>query len=346
MGSDIIIYNASDFDFELKKITNEIKEKKPKTVLVWSSGEYELPGGREHYDLNYLDDICVLNGTNIYIVFGFEDVYYYKETENFKNIKFLFWPTFLLHFTYYLLHPYYSDNIDEIKIDTKFNNLFVCFNNKPHYHRCMIMDKLFESGLLDKGKVSWCELSDDVWSCGYLFNHWNEKIIKIDEFKTTEKSNDDRTDFLLNNESFLFLVTESTTDCEFITEKTFKPILIEQPFLCVASKNQNTILKKYGFKLYDEIFDYSFDVEDSLEKRVDGVIKNIKNLEGKDLNIVYDSLREKILYNKKVALEIINNDIYVPKKLKEIYINNDLINNKEFLNKSYGFINEIFKKIL
>jgi hypothetical protein len=76
------------------------------------------------------------------------------------------------------------------------------------------------------------------------------------------------------------------------------------------------------------------------------VIKNIKNLEGKDLNIVYDSLREKILYNKKVALEIINNDIHIPKKLKEIYINNDLINNKEFLNKSYGFINEIFKKIL
>lgn len=344
MGNDIIIYNAGDFDFELKKITNEIKEKKPKTVLVWSSGEYELPGGKEHYDLYYLDDVCKLNGTNIYIVFGFEDVHYYKETESFENIEFLFWPTFLLHFTYYWLFPYYSDNIDKIKINTDFKKLFVSYNNKPHYHRCLMIDKLYEHELLDKGNVSWCEISDNNWSRGYVFKHWKEEKKTIDEFKRNQL--DDRTDFLLNNESFLFLVTESTTDCEFITEKTFKPILIEQPFLCVASKNQNTILKKYGFKLYDEIFDYSFDVEDSLEKRVDGVIKNIKNLEGKDLNAEYDSLREKIIYNKKVALEIINNDTHIPKKLKEIYIDNNLINNKEFLNKSYGFINEIFKKTL
>lgn len=345
MRDKIVIYNANDFDFNLEKIITDLELNKFETALAWFSGEYELPGGNRHYDLDFLNEVCKKTNTKFYIVFGVDGSHFYSHVEKYSEIEIIYWPTFLLHFTYYWLFPYYSDYIDKIKINTNFEKLFVSFNNKPHYHRCLMIDKLSEYNLLDRGNVSWCQLSDDDWSRGYVFKHWKEELKKIDEFKTNNQF-DDRTDFILNNKSFLFLVTESTTDCEFITEKTFKPILTEQPFLCVASKNQNKVLEKYGFKLYDEIFDYTFDGEDSLELRVDGVIKNLLRLNGKNLNLLYNSIYDKILYNKKIALDIIETDKFIPKTVKEIYINNDLKNNNEFVYKTYGFINNIFKKIL
>ncbi len=345
MTSEILICNSNDISrFSFDDVIIKINETKPKHVFILSFGEYALSGGNEHYDFNLLNLICEKNDTTTHIIFGAEDKKYYEKINKYEKIIIHNWPTFLLHFTYEWMCPYYSNDLNNIKINKNFDKLFLSYNNKPHYHRCVLIDKIFQNGLENYGNISWCKLSDEIWSRGYYnFKNWQEKILNLDEFNET--NHNDRTDFLINNNSFFFLVTESNIECEFITEKTFKPILTEQPFLCYGSKNQNSILKKYGFKLYDNIFDYSFDSEDDLEKRAEGVIQNIKNLKGMDLNKLYEENFDIILYNKKRAYELIIQDEYVPKIFKELCIKYDLKNNSEFIDKSYGFIKNILKNI-
>lgn len=64
-------------------------------------------------------------------------------------------------------------------------------------------------------------------------------------------------------------------DSVLITEKTLKQIIFKRPFILFGSKNQNMCLKKMGFELYDEIFDYDFDTHDTVEKRFNSFCKQI-----------------------------------------------------------------------
>jgi len=47
----------------------------------------------------------------------------------------------------------------------------------------------------------------------------------------------------------------------FLSEKTFRPISQFQPFVIYGQPGSNYILKELGYKLYDEWFDLSFDLE-------------------------------------------------------------------------------------
>ena len=62
-------------------------------------------------------------------------------------------------------------------------------------------------------------------------------------------------------DSHFSLCIETTRNQAFYTEKTYKPISIGLPFLIFGSWYQNTVLKDtYGYELFDEIWDYSFEI--------------------------------------------------------------------------------------
>ena len=111
------------------------------------------------------------------------------------------------------------------------------------------------------------------------------------------------------------IVSESTENLFFVTEKTFRSLLIGQIFYCIGGKGQNLKLKELGFQLYDEIFDYSLDLENNIEQRVDGVIMNIKKLIGADLYSLYNKVLPKIEYNQKLCFEYLRNDPFIPEKI-------------------------------
>mgnify|MGYP000208988646 CR=1 FL=1 len=64
-------------------------------------------------------------------------------------------------------------------------------------------------------------------------------------------------------------------------------------------------LKKYGFEMYDEIFDYEFDKKESLEERIDGIMKNLLKIKDEDYSNIYKKLKEKIEKNTLTGIEII-----------------------------------------
>jgi hypothetical protein len=64
----------------------------------------------------------------------------------------------------------------------------------------------------------------------------------------------------------------------FITEKTFKPIQMQHPFILLGAPNSLGMLKKHGFLTYDNIFDESYDTINDQEKRIQSVYEQVSNI--------------------------------------------------------------------
>lgn len=268
---------------------------------------------------------------------------YENEIHKFNGrIEILYWPTAVLLTTYNMIfYQYfknkdseleYSDSIDLFyNFDNiKINTLYSHYNNRPRYHRCMMMDLLSKYNLIKFGINSWNEISHitnqhDIVGVYpvYQFSSWEEKLIKIDSFRENGLV---MSDTLMKPTSLFNLIGESSSIIPYITEKTFRSLLIGHPFLIYGCKNHNKELLKYGFELYDEIFDYEFENLDNIEDRMMGVIDNINKLKDNNYLELYNKIKPKILKNQKRVIELLKKDEYIPKELWSFYHNNILKN--------------------
>ena len=117
-------------------------------------------------------------------------------------------------------------------------------------------------------------------------------------------------------ESFIHLATHPT-------EKTWKAFLHKKPFLCVAGPNYYRFLKKLGFKLYDEIFDYSFDGK-LYQERFKSVLEQVKKILDMNTEKLQDLLNqkdilEKLEYNKKLSIQL-SNKLWKDRDIKKFNI--------------------------
>ena len=92
------------------------------------------------------------------------------------------------------------------------------------------------------------------------------------------------------------------------TEKTWKSFFHKKPFLCVAGPNYYKFLKGLGFKLYEELFDYSFDGKD-YQTRFTSVLNQVKKYLDYDVEKLNDlingsEIQTKLDYNRKLANDI------------------------------------------
>jgi hypothetical protein len=63
-----------------------------------------------------------------------------------------------------------------------------------------------------------------------------------------------------------------------LTEKTFKAIALEMPFVLVAPAGSLAYLREYGFKTFEGIFDESYDTETDDIRRIEKVTDLLKHL--------------------------------------------------------------------
>jgi hypothetical protein len=64
-----------------------------------------------------------------------------------------------------------------------------------------------------------------------------------------------------------------------ITEKTFKAIALEMPFVLVAPAGSLAYLREYGFQTFDSVFDESYDSETDDLRRIEKVTALLKSLD-------------------------------------------------------------------
>lgn len=84
-------------------------------------------------------------------------------------------------------------------------------------------------------------------------------------------------------ESFIFVVTETCywQDKTHLTEKIFKPIALQMPFILVGCVNNLAYLRSYGFKTFGDYWDESYDtIADPISRltAIADILKDISNL--------------------------------------------------------------------
>ena len=296
-----------------------------------------------------ISEILKKNNSELFVVFGGHNCIRYDILKNLNidKVKFLFWPTFLLHYTFYMLKKRY----DVLPCYTKnnFEKLYISFNQKPKQHRAIFIDLIHKYNLTEFGEFTWNELLNE-WSNNFQFEFWNEKIVRIDlnkDRKDLDVRKDYFTNYMLDNKCLFNIIGESmdNNDGMFITEKTFKSIILGQPFICIGSPFQNIVLKEFGFRLYDDLIDYSFDQESNIFDRVDGLVKNLNKLKFEDLNELYNKIKDIVIHNSKTAFSLIDNDLYMPEELVAFYKDYPEIYKNYSQIDSYMDVGEYFYKI-
>jgi hypothetical protein len=94
--------------------------------------------------------------------------------------------------------------------------------------------------------------------------------------------------------TFVNIVTETMCNNEsiFITEKTYKPIYMCQPFIIFGNPHSLKKLKEYGFKTFDKWWDESYDEELDLNVRFEKIIKILEEIASWDFDKCYGITNE------------------------------------------------------
>ena len=105
-------------------------------------------------------------------------------------------------------------------------------------------------------------------------------------------------------ESLAYVVTETVFQGrrQHLTEKTFKPICLQMPFVIAGTAGSLEYLRSYGFRTFGDLWDESYDTETDdfvrLEK-IGQLLKDFDNLSRRELNQLYQAARPAVEHNYK-----------------------------------------------
>jgi len=119
------------------------------------------------------------------------------------------------------------------------------------------------------------------------------------------------------NDSKFSLLSESSVNNEevFITERLWKSIIAEHPFVVHGNYLYLQKLREIGFKTFGNYFDESYDLEKDQNKRIDKIVQlcnNLKDINWQDLYLRTQDMRKynkELFFNKEKLGDQINNTI-------------------------------------
>jgi hypothetical protein len=167
--------------------------------------------------------------------------------------------------------------------DRKFDHAFICPNNivgGRRSHRLRLLSELGKRGCINHNLISFpahCPYENK--SVENLFQEHdlpfpeNLSLPLIIDHDCNHANNSHRIDFWTQAmKCFCHVVTETVYDDSriHITEKTFKPIVLQQPFLIVGNRGALKYLRDYGFRTFGDLWDEGYDDLDH-EHRISAV---------------------------------------------------------------------------
>jgi hypothetical protein len=271
-----------------KEVINAVQNKKCRIVFV-----YVLEG--------YFNNIDWIN--NLCQKYSFEKDDVILITSNliqFDNYNFT-----LIQYNYFGNHINFLPMSKLDKIDLKnyqnnynrfLNNIntlhFLCFNGIPRFNRILMFDELNQNKKL-KGKSITTLRSNDR-NYYYDVPNWeNQKI-----------GGGARLNIQAHLDCFINVVTETLFDVDsiFISEKTYKPIYLYQPFIIFGNPRTLKKLKELGYKTFDKWWDESYDVELDINNRFKKIICILEEISEWDMDKCFDvkqEMQEILIHNYK-----------------------------------------------
>lgn len=213
----------------------------------------------------------------------------------------------------------YSTNTSVVTLEDKhYDKKFLNLNRRWRVHRPTFVALLKIHGMLDTGYVS---LSTDVntWEALWpgciayepsLIPHKDEIFsipsltLDVEDLTVNQVDLTSSTDEYYANTYFSIVSETNFYDGRFpglfLSEKVFKPIKMQHPFVLLNRPHALAALRSIGYKTFEGIIDESYDREEDDQKRMMMVLaetKRLSMLAGNDLTEFLNEAREICKYN-------------------------------------------------
>lgn len=202
-----------------------------------------------------------------------------------------------------------------------FNKVFISYNHlisKFRSYRLHLVSNLIEQDLVRHGYVSlflkdkegtWkdtiedadCPLDNRARVTVYkALKELNEPLV-IDT-DTPDGTLSAQVDFDQLTSALWHIVTETVYFLPklHLTEKVFKPIIAQRPFILVAAPGNLAYLRSYGFRTFDRWIDESYDQEQDHYVRIEKITAEIARLCAlpmSELKLMHEEMKEVLQYN-------------------------------------------------
>jgi hypothetical protein len=228
--------------------------------------------------------------------------------------------TYGLEMDYYFFHGWaaldWYRGYNRISIAQKFSerkpyNTFLCPNNiigGERKHRIEMLQQFVGRNLLDKNLISFPDVcpyegsSLKLLCIKYDLECPNVKLPLMIDNGSGYAAQSHRIDLWEQaNNSLIHVVTETVYRGKknHLTEKTFKPIAMQQPFILQSCKHSLEYLRRYGFKTFGEFWDESYDEADDTVRtyEIGKLLENINSMSQKEKASLQSAVSTTVEYN-------------------------------------------------
>ena len=281
---------------------------------------------------NFIDgDWCdQIKNKNIKAIFGGYDRtqynYYWRNFFKENNVEFELWDNFFLyHCIEQMPEKIIQENKKNIYNETHLKALFICMNHNPRTHRIHMLDMLAKYKLLKNNYYSWhyTKAASDYWET----NYWNIKVRILD------RTIGDLRQELYPKEfyhSFIDVVTETSPTYNFITEKTYYPILYRKPFMIAGPAGCHQYLESLGYKLPRNIINYDFDNENNWKIRLELIAQELHRLSKLNWRSFIKEVDPIVEHNRNLMLENAINEVGVPESVKSVELYKKMLSHVKY----------------
>lgn len=216
--------------------------------------------------------------------------------------------TYKLESAYYFFHGwaaldwYRGYNRTFLQQPKNIKHTFLCLNNivgGRRQHRLDLFQALCKRNLIKDNLVSMPAV------CPYegitVKDHVDCDVqlpLRIDEFDNYANDSHQITMWRQAAESLVHVVTETSYlgNKNHLTEKTFKPIVLKQPFILTSNRGSLEYLRKYGFETFSSVWDESYDTLPDNE-RITAIADLLQQLEESDKQELYNKCAPIVQHN-------------------------------------------------
>ncbi len=256
--------------------------------------------------------------------------------------------------SYYVKNLYHHSFLEELLVsatkkvkpttnlsDSKRSHYYLFLNNIPRPERLYVLLRLYNSGLINKGLVSF-QIADDsnVINLDYSINYLKKRhqgeahlfqgygrLVKelpltINEPNILKSEKTQSLSLDAYSKCYFSIVSESEMSSGHViryTEKLFKPIYNKHPFVVFGNPYSLSNLRKLGFQTFDGLIDESYDlIMDSKQRRAAAYeqVEKLLKLSIEELGSWYESLRPTIDYNYNHLIKSLPNKIRIQQNTK------------------------------
>lgn len=175
---------------------------------------------------------------------------------------------------------------------------FLYLNNRIREHRVALVNELAKNDVLDG--ALWSHISSgkklpSEYDLGRDITH--DTLVDWKQWEAGLMVSKQHFD------TYFSVQAESTVKLRysFLTEKTWKPILGEHPFITLASGNHYNDLRKLGFETFDNVFGSDWQDIEPWESRMKGIVDSIVQITSSDLHDIMfdDETRRQCRHNQR-----------------------------------------------